>query len=172
MERVDLRIQKTRMALKNALYELLCEMSLDAVTVTNLCQRAMIRKATFYMHFRDKEELLVYVIQDMRKTYQDQERGELLYDPEKPTKYYIEIFEYLLEYIEKHEKFARSVLNSNSCSKVMDMVADIIAEKTGNKMYAVMYTGAIVNLVKWWITQPKRMDRDAMTQEILKILQR
>ena len=47
----DLRVQKTRSALTSALYDLLCQKSFDDVTVTELCEKAVIRKATFYKHF-------------------------------------------------------------------------------------------------------------------------
>ena len=34
--------------------------------MTELCEKAVIRKATFYKHFGDKTELLVYMIQEMQ----------------------------------------------------------------------------------------------------------
>ena len=44
-------MQKTRSALTSALYDLLCPKSFDDITVTELCEKAVIRKATFYKHF-------------------------------------------------------------------------------------------------------------------------
>ena len=53
-KKLDLRVQKTRAALTSSLYSLLCEKGLNEITVTELCDRAMVRKATFYKHFADK----------------------------------------------------------------------------------------------------------------------
>ena len=53
-------MQKTRGGLVNALCDLMSQKSLDDVTVTEICEKAVIRKATFYKHFGDKTELLVY----------------------------------------------------------------------------------------------------------------
>lgn len=35
--------------------------------MTELCEKAVIRKATFYKHFGDKTELLVYMIQEIQR---------------------------------------------------------------------------------------------------------
>lgn len=59
-KKLDLRVQKTRSALLNALYDLMSQKSLDDITVTKICEKAVIRKATFYKHFSDKTELLFY----------------------------------------------------------------------------------------------------------------
>ena len=53
-KKLELRIQKTYLALHNALTELLYERRFDDVTVNLLCERAMIRRTTFYKHFADK----------------------------------------------------------------------------------------------------------------------
>lgn len=56
-EKVDFRVKKTRKALLQALRALLSEKSFDDITVTELCERAEIRRVTFYSHFGGKEEL-------------------------------------------------------------------------------------------------------------------
>ena len=52
----DLRIQKTYLALQNAFVALLEEKRFEELTVNELCDRAMIRRTTFYKHFGDKYE--------------------------------------------------------------------------------------------------------------------
>ena len=53
---MDLRIKKTYRALFEAFTELLEEHRFEDVTVAMLCDRAMIRRTTFYKHFRDKND--------------------------------------------------------------------------------------------------------------------
>ena len=50
----DLRIEKTRKALKRAFLELLEKESFENITVAELCDLAEVRRATFYTHFPDK----------------------------------------------------------------------------------------------------------------------
>lgn len=54
----DARIVKTRRAIFRALIELLEERPLEAVTITELCSRAMINRKTFYVHYKSPRDVL------------------------------------------------------------------------------------------------------------------
>ena len=53
----DRRTQRTRRRLSGALVELVEEKRFDDITVQNVIERADVGRATFYSHFRDKEDL-------------------------------------------------------------------------------------------------------------------
>jgi AcrR family transcriptional regulator len=55
----DRRVERTRAALKHALAELIEEKGYDQVTVEEITERANLGRATFYLHYRDKEDLLL-----------------------------------------------------------------------------------------------------------------
>jgi AcrR family transcriptional regulator len=61
----DRRIQKTKSLLHEALGSLIREKPYDAIVVQEILDRANVGRATFYMHFRDKDDLLVSGIHDM-----------------------------------------------------------------------------------------------------------
>ena len=61
-QKLDLRIQKTYLALSGALLAAMGEKTFEAIRVNELCDRAMVRKSTFYKHFGDKYELLAFVV--------------------------------------------------------------------------------------------------------------
>ena len=48
---MDLRIEKTRRAIKKAFLALLCVKRLEQITVKELCAAADINRATFYAHY-------------------------------------------------------------------------------------------------------------------------
>lgn len=54
----DLRIVKTKMAIKNAFLQLLSEKSFDKISVADITQYALIHRGTFYSHYTDKYDLL------------------------------------------------------------------------------------------------------------------
>lgn len=56
---MDRRIQKTRDALRRAMSELIAEKSYDDITVQELTDRANVSRSSFYVHFRDKDDLLI-----------------------------------------------------------------------------------------------------------------
>lgn len=59
---MDLRVQRTKKALCEAMSELLKECPLEEITVSNLCDAAMIRRPTFYKHFDDKYQFIDYYL--------------------------------------------------------------------------------------------------------------
>lgn len=71
MKPEDRRVRRTRAALRKALVELVLDKGFQAVTVEEITERADIGRATFYAHYRDKEDLLVGIVRDLA---QDRER--------------------------------------------------------------------------------------------------
>jgi AcrR family transcriptional regulator len=61
----DRRIQKTQRALREALTILIGEKPYDDIAVKEILDRANVGRSTFYMHFRDKDELLLSGIHDI-----------------------------------------------------------------------------------------------------------
>lgn len=55
---MDLRIQKTLREIRRAFLSLAAEKPLERITVKELCDRALINKATFYSHY-DNLDLLI-----------------------------------------------------------------------------------------------------------------
>lgn len=62
MEKLDLRVQKTYKLLIDAFEVLLHEKKFEKITVTEICDAAMIRRPTFYTHFLDKYDFLTFFI--------------------------------------------------------------------------------------------------------------
>lgn len=55
---VDVRIQRSRAALQQALFELTVEKGFANVTVRDIAKRANVNRSTFYRHYTDKYDLL------------------------------------------------------------------------------------------------------------------
>lgn len=64
----DRRVQRTRQLLRDALIALIVERGFDALTVQDITDRANVGRATFYLHYRDKDELL---FASMKEVYDD-----------------------------------------------------------------------------------------------------
>jgi AcrR family transcriptional regulator len=56
---IDRRVQRSRQQLHAALVELILERGWDRVSVQAVCERAGVGRSTFYVHFADKEDLLI-----------------------------------------------------------------------------------------------------------------
>jgi AcrR family transcriptional regulator len=60
----DRRIQSTRNRLSNALIALIEEKPIDEVTVREVLDRAGVGRSTFYVHYSDKDDLFLSVLEE------------------------------------------------------------------------------------------------------------
>lgn len=79
--RGDRRVSRTRRVLHEALRSLILEKGYDRVTVQDVIDRADVGRATFYAHFRDKDDLLLKGFEEMRQSL----RRHLAAVPRTPT---------------------------------------------------------------------------------------
>jgi len=63
----DRRVLRTRRTLRDALIELIAQRGWDAISVSDVCERADVGRSTFYTHFADKEELLLSGFDDLHR---------------------------------------------------------------------------------------------------------
>jgi AcrR family transcriptional regulator len=56
--RLDPRVKRTRQLLQDALLALMAELDLSSITVQDIARRAEVNRATFYLHHRDKDDLV------------------------------------------------------------------------------------------------------------------
>lgn len=59
MKKPDRRTNRTQAALRKALLDLIAEKEYSEITVEEVVQRADVARATFYLHYKDKDELLL-----------------------------------------------------------------------------------------------------------------
>src|SRR5512138_3309001 len=57
--KIDARVRRTRDALGDALVGLMQEKPFEAITVQDVLDRAKVGRSTFYVHYSDKDDLLM-----------------------------------------------------------------------------------------------------------------
>lgn len=67
--KTDLRVVKTRAAIKRAFKEMVLEMEQPQITVKGLAERAMIHRKTFYLHYTCIEALYEDVLSELMASY-------------------------------------------------------------------------------------------------------
>lgn len=60
MKKTDVRVQRTYSLLMSALMELMKEKDFENLSVSDICEKAGVHRATFYKHFNDKLEFIQY----------------------------------------------------------------------------------------------------------------
>lgn len=54
----DLRVRKTKQAIRSAFKEMICEMDLNEITIKELTLRAQINRKTFYLHYQCLDDVM------------------------------------------------------------------------------------------------------------------
>lgn len=183
-KKTDLRVLKTYKALCDTFSDMLEEKKFEDITVNELCQRAMVRRATFYKHFADKYEFFAFFIREIQDCFNASIKE---YDQEEtPYSYYIYLFKNSVRLLKEHKKFVDSVLKSSVFPTLLEIISDEIyrnvllnmKENVRNGMpiavstniLASFYTGGIVQTLRFWLTTPNQITEEEMIGEIEKIL--
>lgn len=183
-EKLDLRVIKTRKALTSALYTLMCQKKFEDIKITELCQEAMVRKATFYKHFLDKQDLLVYMIRQMQK--ESMANNEIGYDVSRPQTYYIGVFSYFINFIDSNMTFIKNAIESESNYFLRSALEEQIRKnidahlkiewrediKSAHSMLSAIYAGAIVGCGIWWASEANRPGKYLLIQEFSKFIEK
>lgn len=183
-QKTDLRVLKTYKALCNTFSDMLEEKKFEDITVNELCERAMVRRATFYKHFADKYEFFGFFIRETQDEFNANVRA---YDQEDtPYSYYIYLLKNSVKLLKEHKKFVDNVLKSSAFPTLLEIISDEIyrnvllnmKENVRNGMpiavspniLASFYTGGIVQTLRVWVTTPNQITEEEMLEEIEKIL--
>jgi len=161
----DRRIQKTQKLLHEALYSLIHEKDYDAIVVKEILDRANVGRSTFYMHFGDKDELLVCGMHDMLRSVQSMERPSSAKPYERIIWFSLPIFEHI-----NHHRLAgkanlgargRAIIHGHLQSVVAELIAEDVKKcfQSGRKAAArippdivVQYVASTFILVlNWWV---------------------
>lgn len=76
MNSFDARVRYTRMVIEQCFLELLREKPVAKITVTELCEKAQINRATFYKHYQDVPQLLEKLENDLFDQIRDMFRAQ------------------------------------------------------------------------------------------------
>jgi AcrR family transcriptional regulator len=70
--RLDRRVQRTRKLLREALMALILEEGYEEISIQDITEKANLGRATFYLHFKDKDELLLAVMNQLIEDFLEQ----------------------------------------------------------------------------------------------------
>ena len=181
VEREDLRVRRTRKLLWEALLAEMSARAFEDITVTDICERAMVHRTTFYKHYEDKYALLE---QGMRQMYDElvteaQHAPPSAYSLEDPPPYFIRLFEHVAE----RQRFYRLMLCGEGVARFQRLVKDYVAEVVETRaadviaahqpawaplaMHVQFFSGAVLSLLAWWLEKEMPLTPYQMAQYLL-----
>ena len=183
-EKQDLRIQKTYLALTSTFMKMLEEMPFEDVTVNELCNRAMVRRATFYKHFADKYEFFAFFVKETQHSFLER-RAQAVGQPQQ---FYYNTIVAVFEFIDENRTLVASATKSSMFPVLLDVVSEQTArdvqaqlkqdERAGKSLpaspviLAQLFTGALINTAKWWFMENEKTPKEQMIAETAALLLR
>ncbi|MFM9371705.1 TetR/AcrR family transcriptional regulator [Streptomyces sp. Da 82-17] len=161
----DRRVRRTRAALRTALVELVLEKGFHAITVEEITDRADIGRATFYAHYRDKEDLLIGIVQDLA---QDRERLLPAVEQAREQGFTGLPVLYIFQHAEQERPVYRVILRGEGDGRALREFTDLIRAKAEAlfrerteqlgvtprvplDVVARAWTGELIALLSWWV---------------------
>ena len=128
MNNQDLRVQRTKKALITTFSDLLETKSFDNITIQDLCEKANVRRSTFYRHFNDKYDLLNHIVGTLIEYFRTLHLPEI--NPKDPRQFFNKFMKDILLFISDNKAMVKSVISINIYSEVYQILY--------NQIYAVV----------------------------------
>ena len=165
--REDRRVRRTRRLLREALLALVAEKGYDRVTVQDVLDRADLGRATFYAHFRDKDDLLLNGFDELREALR---AAMALYERggHEPPGEGLETTRALFDHAAAHRALYRGLASSRAGALVLrraraELVAlvrahfeRVVAQRRATSAVALELlaehtVGALLGVLTWWL---------------------
>ena len=184
---LDLRVQRTYKLLKDAFVLLMSQMPYDQITVQLICEKAMVRRTTFYQHFEDKHNFLQWFVREKQQEFSELTRN--LDPPIDTLAHYCLMARNLLKSLNRNEHVLHLLMDAGvqsqilidafSCACVEDVVQRIEESPLGREklkgmspvLLAEFYVGGLIAAIKWWFVNNKPCTEEELIQYLCRLVE-
>ncbi len=191
VKKTDRRVDRTRKALREALFDLIREKNYDQITVEEITERANLGRTTFYLHYKDKEDLLledfIDLIDEMVNKVVDKPLQRLKARMAYPTtdvsppdlfRPNLKIFQHAA----RNADLYRLVLQNGGSVEISGRLREVIIKAIQQlaiakqedrdlevkfempvEVIANFYAGSILGLISWWLDSDMPYTPEEMT---------
>jgi AcrR family transcriptional regulator len=171
MNENDRRVKRTQRLLSEAFFELMLEKGYDKVTIRDITERADTAYATFFRHYKSKDEILLQKVDEAHDELQK-------LATELQGRYFIHVGMLLYEHMQQNSEFYRRLFESASFSRQLRLrLAQNFLSSAQKRLAAASITeeppipveivanhmaAALLALMEWWLNNrqpysPQRM---------------
>ncbi len=176
---------QTRKSLIQAAVELVLEKGYEAVTIQDITDRADIGRGTFYIHFKDKEEVIWTAIQGL--CLELEQAAHQQYKDNIPDQWEYYGLLYIFSQVEKNRDLFRVCFSAQGSTaltrRAQDLLVNIFQRDLQNQPFlrdstsdvpaeiiAQMMTGLIIRMIVWWLETPNQYSAEQMAGMLYQVL--
>ncbi|MBG0787633.1 MAG: TetR/AcrR family transcriptional regulator C-terminal domain-containing protein [Anaerolineaceae bacterium] len=163
--KMDRRVQRTRKLLRDALMNLIMEDGYDAISIQDITEKANLGRATFYLHFKDKDELLLDVMEQFIDDFMAQvpqiTEAQWRLDDNKAL---VRLFDFAAEHYDLYRILIIGSGGITAANQLRESVADNIANFIQQEIdeldakpviptdfIANHFAGSLLSTIYWWL---------------------
>lgn len=183
-DNTDLRIKRTYKLLSEALKKLMKQKPFDKISVTDICDEAMVHRTTFYTHFADKFELLQFCMDELESPFDEMLVEEA--SDEGYKNYYLSVAQKILKHVEDNGDFFRILIKKNKEESLLNRMQRDLSLKIEKKLrecerngielpapaplLANLYAGGGMSVVLWWLENDMPYSPDKLAEYLSNII--
>ena len=187
MKKLDLRVKRTNKYIIEAFIRLVEEKGFEQVTVQNIADEAMINRATFYAHYKDKQDLYEKIFDLAVESFtaildfEDFVQGNRI----KIRKIEAAMTE-LFIHIQKNRSFYLTIMDASAIEIIRKKLGLILTERY-QEIFSTLkitegdlevpldfiidyMTSIFVGTLHWWLTAETTMTPDHLAKLVIKLV--
>lgn len=170
----DARIRRTRERLGAALIQLIQEKEIDRVTVQEVLARAGVGRSTFYLHYRDKDDLLFSQLEQFLEMV-----STSLSRRKEQSERVLPVAE-LFSHVGNQNKVYRALAESGRLGDFFELAQGYFAQGIEQRLKdskraakgpqrelrarSTALAGSVLSLMRWWIDHGEKESPEAMDE--------
>lgn len=166
MANTDLRVQRTKKVLKDNFKDLFLKYDYEKITIKELCEKSMVNRRTFYLHYNSIDDMLTEVLEEIAEEFYEYTNGyDHFSNPDRMIKdYFVFTSEHpLFEKINNNLEYnyIREMVNSKVKDRAIINFGSILHhDEFTIKMIATYLNSATVNMYRLWYNEGKTIPID------------
>lgn len=187
MKKIDLRVKRTNKMIIEAFIKLVEEKGYDQVTVQDIADEAMINRATFYAHYKDKQDLYETIFNLAIEAFTSVlDLTDLVQGNRLRVKQIQIVLTNIYKNIQKNRDFYLTIMDTSANELLRKKLADILYDQyshvfdhlriTENDIEVPMdfiieyMTSIFVGTLHWWLTTDSEMTPEHLAKLVIKLV--
>lgn len=187
MKKTDLRVLRSRKMILDAFVSLIAEKDYDKITVQEIADRAMVNRATFYAHFKDKTDLYDATFQAaIASFFGDFPPNYVLIENKIDVKQIELLFTSIYETIHKNKKFFLTIMKTSGIDPLHNAVVEKIMTEYPGILQQIRITAdpievpleliieyilsIFIGTIRWWVRSDSSMPPSELAKLTIKLV--
>lgn len=182
-ERMDPRVRRTRALLRSAALELAAERDVESLTIADIAERATVNRATVYLHYRDRDALLLDAMEEeVGRLARAAAHCPLTRAAGRAPKELVDLF----RHVEANDTLYQRMLGPSGAARFINRLRELLAHEVAVQLSgpdadapaaapslelrAHYLAGAFVGVFTHWVSMPDRPSAAQAAREVWALL--